>query len=276
MKKEKKNKFYKNLWFWLIIGGVLLFVINILVLVFVKDAWQSAWLTFISGWVSGFATIALGLIAFWQNKRYKIENDAFLNEQQRINAELAQEQSNLLWRKSKYDIYKSYRNEFLENEKEFIKYSVPEISFQIIGTNDQMRAIADTHIIDKRIKSNITHLFAFLIECDFYCEDKEKLFNLLSTYLKNFEEFYPLLQKSIKNVNVLSDINGEFFVKAHVLMDCEHEIEMLFFSINSHICRFIRKIYENEFTEVKSLIEENMDLQTKWLADIRQAHKANN
>lgn len=271
-----KKKFYKNLWFWLIIGGALLFVANILVLVLVKDARQSAWLTFISGWVSGFATIALGLIAFWQNKRYKIENDVFLNEQQRINSELAQEQSNLLWRKSQYDIYKSYRDEYLENEKEFIKYSVSEISFQIIGTDNQLRATANTHIIEKCIRSNITRLLAFLIENNFYCEDKEKLYNSVSTYLKKLDEFYPLLQKSITNVNLLGNINGEFYVKAHALMDCEQEIEMSFFSINSHICRFMRKIYKNEFSEVKSLIEENMNLQNQWIDNVRHAHKAKN
>lgn len=33
--------------------------------------------TAISGWISGIATIVLGLIAFWQNKQYKKQNDAY-------------------------------------------------------------------------------------------------------------------------------------------------------------------------------------------------------
>lgn len=37
--------------------------------------------TAISGWISGIATIVLGVIAFWQNKRYKVDSEELIKKQ---------------------------------------------------------------------------------------------------------------------------------------------------------------------------------------------------
>jgi len=66
----------------LILFGVVLLVGNICVLCYVSEAnGQSAWLTLYSGWVSGIATIILGVIAVVQNKQYKEENDDNIKKQ---------------------------------------------------------------------------------------------------------------------------------------------------------------------------------------------------
>ncbi len=110
----KKKKFYKNLWFWLLIASILFFVTNIVFSIIFRGSDGSNIFTAVSGWVSGVATIALGLIAVVQNRKYKEENDRFLSAQQKINSQLMQEQNDLSWRKIHYDIYNSYRRELLE------------------------------------------------------------------------------------------------------------------------------------------------------------------
>lgn len=68
----------------LILLAIAVFIGNICVLHFVDESnSQSAWLTLISGWVSGIATIILGIIAVVQNMKYKKENDISLEKQEK-------------------------------------------------------------------------------------------------------------------------------------------------------------------------------------------------
>lgn len=64
------KKFKNSLWIWCLVG-ILLLIANIMYAV-IGDFSKSDILTLISGWVSGIATIFLGVIAFKQNKDYAI------------------------------------------------------------------------------------------------------------------------------------------------------------------------------------------------------------
>ncbi len=269
----KKKKFYKNLWFWLLITSILFFVTNIVFSIIFRGSDGSNIFTAVSGWVSGIATIALGFIAVVQNRKYKEENDRFLSEQQKINSQLMQEQNNLSWRKINYDIYNSYRREFLEYEKEFSKYSISEISAKTLANNDTIRAIGELSIFDKRIRNNLTRNIAYLIECNFYCEAKANLFDLFTKYLKILDAFYPLLQDAIKDINILGDLNGEYFKKAHELIDMEQKIVLSYLNINSEISSIIQKIYEKDISSAKDYIDKNITQQVEWVKKIREGAK---
>ena len=259
----KKKKFYKNLWFWLLIASILFFVTNIVFSIIFRGSDGSNIFTAVSGWVSGVATIALGLIAVVQNRKYKEENDRFLSAQQKINSQLMQEQNDLSWRKIHYDIYNSYRRELLEYEKEFSKYSITEISAKTLANHDTIRAIGELSIFDKRIRNNLTRNIAYLIECNFYCEAKANLFDLFTKYLKILDAFYPLLQDAIKDINILGDLNGEYFKKAHELIDMEQKIVLSYLNINSEISSIIQKIYEKDISSAKDYIDKNITQQVE-------------
>lgn len=57
----------------LILLGVALFIGNVCVLQYIDGNCQSAWLTLISGWVSGVATLFVGIIAYVQNAKFSRE-----------------------------------------------------------------------------------------------------------------------------------------------------------------------------------------------------------
>lgn len=67
--------FLKKYWCFvlLVIMGLVGCIINITLSFIVKN--NSNIFTAVSGWVSGIATIILGIIAVWQNKQYKSQND---------------------------------------------------------------------------------------------------------------------------------------------------------------------------------------------------------
>lgn len=79
---DKEQYFYSKWWFWLII--IALIVINSCCL-FIKDkTLLSNLLTIISGWISGIATIFIGVIATRQNKRYKQDTDEYNRKQEEL------------------------------------------------------------------------------------------------------------------------------------------------------------------------------------------------
>ena len=78
-----KKKFYKSWLFWIVlVVTISLLIGNILVLYYIPCDIKNAWLTLISGWVSGVATFLVGLIAHNQNKEFaKIEKtNTLLNQ----------------------------------------------------------------------------------------------------------------------------------------------------------------------------------------------------
>lgn len=111
MSEKNDKKWYKNIGIWLIVFGVALFVVNI-VFACIYDENGTNIFTAISGWVSGIATIILGVIAIVQNRKYKRENDRFLKEQQQLN-----------WKLEQKDLIKSYLckiENIFSNVKEFM------------------------------------------------------------------------------------------------------------------------------------------------------------
>jgi hypothetical protein len=79
---QKKGKyFYSCWWFWIII--LVLIIANFLLLLS-KDNMLGNILTIISGWISGIATIFIGIIATRQNKRYKLDTDEYNRKQEQL------------------------------------------------------------------------------------------------------------------------------------------------------------------------------------------------
>ena len=77
MKKEKY--FYQKWWFWVTI--VLLICSNFTCLLISDSSIQSSIIAIIGAWVSGIATIFIGVIATRQNKRYKQDSDEHIKKQ---------------------------------------------------------------------------------------------------------------------------------------------------------------------------------------------------
>ena len=95
--KENKCLFYKKWWFWIIISSILCCV-NIAYAIWgCKTTNKSDILTAISGWISGVATLGVGLIAYRQNKVYKEENDKIEELHRQCD-----------WRKEQKEIVKLY------------------------------------------------------------------------------------------------------------------------------------------------------------------------
>lgn len=110
MKKNTKT-------FMIFLAVIILAIINVVLSIIYRGDSGANIFTAISGWISGLATIILGLIAFYQSKKYKIENDRTIEAQNLLinKIKLENEKSNeISYRLYEANILGKYENE-LEN-----------------------------------------------------------------------------------------------------------------------------------------------------------------
>lgn len=121
----------------LILFGIALLVGNICVLIYVtEDKGQSSWLALISGWISGVATLIVGLIAFWQNNKFTFDTrkrDLILE----ITNFMSEFQDNLVATIDIEDLYRINRQIFeltLKNQdKQSMAYDLIKINRDLLG-----------------------------------------------------------------------------------------------------------------------------------------------
>lgn len=109
MKKNTKT-------FLIFLSVILLAIINIILSVIYRGNSGANIFTAISGWISGVATIILGLMAFYQSKKYKIENDRTIEAQKLLINKIKQENE-----KSNEISYRLYEANVLEKYEDALE-----------------------------------------------------------------------------------------------------------------------------------------------------------
>lgn len=130
MNNKRIQRWFKSNWLTILLlsVAVAIFIGNICVLVYVDGNEQSAWLTLYSGWVSGIATVILGVIAVIQNKNYKNENDSFLQRQKEEYATLITQQTNC----TIFNNIMNQRCNYIERIKERLQNFITNFNFRKI------------------------------------------------------------------------------------------------------------------------------------------------
>ncbi|MDE6442032.1 MAG: hypothetical protein K2L12_04695 [Clostridia bacterium] len=127
MKKDTKAKIFKFLLVGAIVLGIVAFIVNI-VLAARSDNNEANIYTAISGWVSGIATIILGVIAVVQNRKYKKENDSFMQRQREENTALIKKQTDC----TIFNNIMNQRCNFIETAKQRLYEFVKNYNFRKI------------------------------------------------------------------------------------------------------------------------------------------------
>ena len=103
--------------------------------------------TAISGWISGIATIVLGLIAFWQNQQYKKQNDAYQEKIDKQNNDIL-----LMYRKQ--NVISKINAEQIRFSEELSKLCSPDLYVNLVIN----RVFANDDDIDNQGKYTTTIL----------------------------------------------------------------------------------------------------------------------
>lgn len=142
-----------------------------LAIVFHGDSGANIFTT-ISGWISGIATIVLGIVALFVNAIYKKENDIYLEKQ-----------FELQWKETERATIDLYRKQILETYNNFSKLNFADILYQLIEKEEKPEAHIFELALLSRIKSEKQNMFFVFSICSYYFEFKSELFDAYVKYL---------------------------------------------------------------------------------------------
>lgn len=206
--KEKKEKKPFKVKSFLLIALMLVFAIGAVVIAYynihyakLSNGENANFYTAVSGWVSGVATIVLGAIAIFQNKKYEKDNEHYINEQKKLQRKIADEnerQNELNLRNLDYNELKEYRDDIAKDISAILGagISIDYANTLIDIIESKREKIINVVIIKKYTQKQIRAIFDAITKI------------LISQY--NFKEKYDLLDDLIELMVTLNDSSEEF------------------------------------------------------------------
>ena len=195
-----------------------------------------------SGWISGIATIVLGVIALYVNGQYKKENDNYLSKQEE-----------LAWKSEKRAAIELYRDQVVRCYQNFIEFNFAELLYDVALIN--------------KISAEKHNLFFNLTICKYYFSSKAELFDAHSRYLN-------LLFKMIDDYEKM--IFDKEYNKAEELQEAYVEVIKLFNLHISHINVFLSTtLYSKNKNELKTILDDMRQKQLDWWEGVKPEENNN-
>ena len=234
----------------LIILAVLLLIVNFAFATKYLGEDGANLFTTISGWISGIATIVLGVIALYVNGQYKEENDNYLSKQEE-----------LTWKSEKRAAIELYREQIVRCYKNFIEFNFADLLYQLLLNHEKPEGpIYDVALINK-ISAEKHNLFFNLTICKYYFSSKAELFDAHSRYLN-------LLFKMIDDYEKM--IFDKEYNKAEELQEAYVEVIKLFNLHISHINVFLSTtLYSKSKNELKTILGDMRQKELDWWEGVK-------
>ncbi len=189
-----------------IISCVLLIINISLPLFWVNEPQTQIIISVISGWVSGIATLFVGILALLQSKKYNDANEAFVKKQY----ELEKSKSIIHSRMMFVESLKKARDVFLEKANPINAVSkiisVYNIKSDVEKNASIAQLIADATLTYKACYSNLVHT----VNCDYRKSiAKDNLVKELKRFDKNFTSSFEK-EENEKYLNDISALQDKF------------------------------------------------------------------
>ena len=281
-----KKSSNKNTWIWLIAVGSLLCITNIILSCVFRGTEGTNIFTAVSGWVSGIATIILGVIAVVQNKQYKEENDRFLLKQNEENSKFVESQKDISWRNAQFQLFTLYLSTLSKHFETFTEYNLGKIHNDILALGTKVESYAKIIYEKNALTAELLALKNFLLSSRYCYFEKEELFNSCVEYLEQVSHYFE------DNYYKRPDWYCDTFREKHKTEEAKKDYQMLKEKYqqvrklqNNFIGKLAKHIYKlNDFVagvfymssdELKTMLENsNRDYNT-WLEKTRNQKEQN-
>lgn len=185
-----KKPIFKRGWFWLlIVVFAIMAAVNILFSCLFPESHANIF-TAVSGWVSGIATAALGIIAVLQNERYEKDNQIYLDKQQEIQQQIAEtnkKQNNFSKRMSDFnelsEYFRSISDDLYKLFSENISTVLKETIFDAyeLRYNNHIGALNRIDVYTDNLGMRITTIISKIRMCNYsFSKRNELMIALLS------------------------------------------------------------------------------------------------
>lgn len=234
----------------LIISTVLLMIVNFAFAVKFHGENGANLFTTASGWISGIATIVLGVIALYVNGNYKKENDDYLSRQ-----------DELAWKNEKRAAIELYREQVMRCYHNFTEYNYADLLFQLLSNQEKPEApIYDIALINK-IRAEKHNLVFSLSVCKYYFSLKAELFAAYSRYLNQLFEMIENYEKMVFDKK---------YEQAEELQKSYVEVINLFNIHISHINAFLSTtLYSKDKKDLENILANMRKEQLDWWESVK-------
>lgn len=236
----------------LIILTVLLMIVNFaFAIIFPGDSFSNIFAT-VSCWISGIATIVLGVIALHVNARYKKENDDYLSKQ-----------DELAWKNEEKDAISLYRDQVVKCYNSFITdYNYAEVLYQILCDEEKPEAPIKSIALLNKIQSEQFNALYSLTICRYYFDTKGELF-------KSYHKYLSALSEMINDYKPMV-FDKDHFNKAENLQALYVDVIRLFNLHISEINVFLSaKLFVLSGDRISEMLNDMRKKQLEWWESIK-------
>lgn len=211
--------------------------------------------TTISGWISGIATIVLGVIALYVNAQYKKENDDYLSKQ-----------DDLAWKNEEKDTISLYRDQVVKCYNNFITdYNYADILYQILCDEEKPEApIKNIALLNKIQCEQFNALYSLSI-CRYYFDTKGELF-------KSYHKYLSALSEMISDYKPMV-FDKDHFSEAESLQRLYVDVIRLFNQHISEINVFLSaKLFTLSSEQISKILNDMRKKQLDWWESVKPAN----
>lgn len=236
----------------LIIITVLLMIVNFTFAVHFHGEEGANIFTTASGWISGIATIVLGVIALYVNAQYKKENDGYLIKQ-----------DEMAWKNQEKDTISLYRDQVVKCYNNFITdYNYADILYQILCDEEKPESpIKNIALLNKIQCEQFNALYSLSI-CRYYFDTKGELF-------KSYQKYLSALSEMIDNYKLMV-FDKDHFNKAENIQGLYVDVIRLFNQHVSEINVFLStKLFTLSSEQTSKVLNEMRKKQLNWWESVK-------
>lgn len=205
-----------------------------------------------SGWISGIATIVLGVIALYVNAQYKKENDNYLSKQ-----------DELAWKNEERNTISLYREQVIKCYDRFISdYNYTDLLYQLLCDEEKPEAPIKSIALLNKIQSEQANALYSLVICRYYFDTKGDLFETYHKYLSALcnmiNDYKPMIY------------DKEQFSKADDLQFLYAEVIRLFNLHISEINVFLSaKLFVLDGEQISKMLNDMRKKQLEWWENVK-------
>lgn len=254
-KKKNERYFYQKWWFWITIS-IILCCANIAYAIWgCKTENKSDILTAISGWISGVATLVVGIIAYRQSEKYKLENDEFI-----------QEQKDLAWRNNYAELVQRFAeqlNEHLTNLSKYYPHKLEALFLKNLGE----KCFYDYELQVSDFEEKTDHFLIFLRKSQIFNNNHKEMYDAFILLYHSLYQLILYFQKVLNKERIYDkDACGVLVKKA--LQEYREFIDLAY-AYKENLSRLISDIYEMDIDTLKISYEYQKMQREKWYIEVK-------
>ena len=261
MKKqgEKFKKSIKFTWSMLMVMSISVVVIVSIVVnicfAYRFDNEYTNLFTVISGWISGIATLSIGVIAYAQSYKY-----------QKVNEEFIQEQKDLAWKNNYANVCERFLNQLKEHDDIIKKYQPHKLE-AIFLKNFEIKCFYDYELLVDDIESDITHFLVFLRKSTIFNNNHKEMYEALILFYISIDEL-KLHYEKIMNKEIVYKKESVQPLVRNALRKYNNFIDLIYIYVD-YLNHHLFDINEENVLTLKTIFLYQQNERTKWYNEIK-------